>query len=971
MATSSSKIGKPSSALRHAGGKPNHSDQLIFQSSWAAEGYSGEDSLPPTIFIKPLSSRQGGLGFYEDAPKRTEVPVQPIIDWTEDARELGSLVLKHQNILDAVRYPELRPHVELMYDRMVHHSTVYEGDFYPPWYMVGRSLSQGPEFTAWWASELKQARFEWLGMDFHTKPEKPSSIKLTSYDSSYLPYFFIFWREEVEDYKAMFDGVPSDTDPEVLETISDLVAEMSEKLISDEEIASDPPYDVIWRPVATGGFTGDKTMPEWEIEFDDPSGDLEEEILVSARGQAPKRPSETRDIGVLKPGSLRFHRRIMWLLQKACKRIPGCPYGQSQDFIKKVVSRLGSRKDAFYMRDYTKSGMTIPHEVQAAVFNGFYRRRPELGIKAARFFKDQQLYFKDRDTGEWELRRPDTGSPLGLFVEGYTLLQYALHELNLREVTFPSSSCLFSATNDDMVAAFDSPLDAQEYLLADERNNALIGMQYKDTKSGIATHAFVFCEEYWLNECLQTKDSLFTTAIVGAWHAASPFMAKEYTYSILLSCGNVSDKIINALRDTQARVGYEFHEDEYHWPYLFGGWLPCIKEGLDHSITWYDGDLRAQAGYWASQMRINPKGSLSDRPTMALSRKMNMRLVAEPSSIPDWVDLVPLMGTKRTLKRHYRRAQTDYKSVFREYDKLAKLRLAKFHAIMEGKIDFDSPTYQWLRRHPKSVWLSSFPNMVTRDPIGRVPAPRYGFKDRSFDMKVLMLKQKGYVDAVTFGNRHVPKSYITLAEAGIIQPCQYEFLPISEDGISVEILKNHYPGFLPWYSVYGKVPVSLWEGDYPYECTKLWPYAYVSSLVALIRSWRYIVPLIDRPIDMTALLWIASTLDQIGALEAGSWDPDDEEDTPVETETSLAIGAMIRDVVRDWVPDADVIIDQMRSRLIPLPEDKRPKNYHELVEQHLVIDPFTLGRNPLLPGQLDMDADDDDQVYDPWSDLGV
>jgi hypothetical protein len=85
--------------------------------------------------------------------------------------------------------------------------------------------------------------------------------------------------------------------------------------------------------------------------------------------------------------------------------------------------------------------------------------------------------------------------------------------------------------------------------------------------------------------------------------------------------------------------------------------------------------------------------------------------------------------------------------------------------------------------------------MICEVPVGRVPHPRYGFKDQSFDMKLLMLRVKGYLDAQLFNNRVVPKSYITMAEAGITKPCEYEFLPISENGISVEILKEHYPGF--------------------------------------------------------------------------------------------------------------------------------------------------------------------------------
>jgi len=522
-----------------------------------------------------------------------------------------------------------------------------------------------------------------------------------------------------------------------------------------------------------------------------------------------------------------------------------------------------------------------------------------------------------------------------------------------------------------MVAGGDSPLDMEEYLLVDERNNALLGMQYKDTKSGICTNNFVFCEEYWLSDSIANKDCLFTTALVGARYANSPFMAKEYAYSILLSCTNVSQGIINALRDTQAHVGYEFHEEEYSWPYLFGGWLPMIKEGLDHSITWYDGDLRAQAGYWASQVRIRPKGTLSEKPTMALSRKIGMRLVAEQDAIPNWIDLIPLMGTRRTLKRHYRRAQTDYKAVFREYLLLAKLRLKKFNDIMNAKIEFKSPLHEWLKRHPNSVWLRVFPNMDTDTPVGRVDSPSYGFRDQSFEMKLLMMKHQGYLDAISSPGRVTRGSQITLAESGVLTPCEYKYLPVGARGLSLEILKTYYPGFLPWYQEYGRVPVSLWDGDYPLECTRLWPYLYRSSLITLVRTWKYLRPMIQREISTAELIWMAQIISGVGKQEAEVFDPDIEPDPDIKDERSLIIENLVRDVVRDWFPNADQIIEEMRSRILPLHPLDRPVNYSYLIDQHLVIDPFSLVGDNQSTGINDPINGDDDEVYDPWSELGV
>jgi hypothetical protein len=180
--------------------------------------------------------------------------------------------------------------------------------------MVGCSLLNGPAFTNQYADEYKVARLKWLGTDFVTEPDIKPSFEMQSYDGAYFPYDFIFFKDTVDDYQAMFGTVEDSA--EALELVEQIVAEMSEQLLSDEEIMSDPPIEEIYRPIATGGFDGEKSVPEWELEFDSPGNDYEDEILVCLRSQAPKRPSEFRDIGIMKPSSLRFHRRMSGYLRK-------------------------------------------------------------------------------------------------------------------------------------------------------------------------------------------------------------------------------------------------------------------------------------------------------------------------------------------------------------------------------------------------------------------------------------------------------------------------------------------------------------------------------------------------------------------------------------------------------------------------------------------------------------------------------
>nr|USW07199.1 putative RNA-dependent RNA polymerase [Plasmopara viticola lesion-associated ormycovirus 7] len=895
-----------------------------------------------------------------------------MIEWSPDAIILGNELLKTRDLDCLSRDKHFGPHALLMYERLNHHRTYYKGNFDDPLFMVASSLIKGPAFTEEYLSDWKQARFEWMNMEFSQKPDKPARLKMDSYASAYLGFHFIFWKEEVDDYKSMFDGVPEHTNPETLDELESIMDQLSRRLISDDEIMSDPPDEYIFQPVATGGFTGERTMPEWEIEFDSPEGDIEEEILICARSIAPKRPGETRDIGIQKPSCLRFHRRIMWLLKKACNRIPGCPYGRGSEYLKRMITRLGTRNSNFYMRDYTKSGMTIPHEVQERVFKGFYSRRPDLGAKAARFFKDQQLFIKDPASGEYVLTRPDTGSPLGLFVEGYTLLQYAIHELNTRALDVPSHSFQFSATNDDMVVGCNSEVDIRAYVQVDQLHNTELGMQYKDTKSGITKNRFVYCEEYWIDDHIDSKDCLYTGSIMGAKFALNTFHAKEYVYAILLSAGYISNQMQLAIQEVQSHLGYEFHEDEFQWPFLFGGWLPCIKDGLDHSIEWYNGDLKAQAGYFASRTRLRTKGRLGTKPNLALGRKFGIKLVSEPDDLPNWVDLVPFLGTRRTLERHYRRGQSHPTTILKEYNTLAQKRHESYTNYMSGKYEIPSVMDQWVIRHPNSVWLPSMPGMRFADPLTRVDRPRYGFKDNSLQMKLINLRSLGHIDVR--GTGHVSNTMIKLAKAGITDVCEFPYLPMAEEGISTKLLAIQPRGFIPWYEKHGKVPLSLCEDDEPHPVTKLWGYLPASSLLTVSRSMDFLKSKFGNP-SYQHFIWFSSQLSMIGKIHhVGSFEPDDIENETLPTEGTLLIEAQLRDVIRDWFPDADEIIAGLKDRIIPLDSEKYKMEYLHALQMTTSDNPFTLapGRaGEKGTGDSQSEVHSDSEIDDPWGELGV
>jgi hypothetical protein len=616
--------------------------------------------------------------------------------------------------------------------------------------------------------------------------------------------------------------------------------------------------------------------------------------------------------------------------------------------------------------------MTIPHSVQNAVLKGFYRRREGFFEKCSRFFPNQQLFVKN-DAGTLEVLHPETGSPLGLFVEGYTLLQYAIHEINKAELPHMILSSLFSATNDDMVVGFDSKFDAEAYQAADERINSELGMSYKDSKSGISHHRFVFCETYWVDGALADKSMLFATSIIGARYTLNPFHAKEYCYAVMTSSQGVTPVMMRALRAVQSDVGYEYHEDEFNWPFLFGGWLPCIKEGLDHSIKWYDGDLRASAGYWASRTRIAHKGTLASNPHLTLGRKIQIQLVAEPTEIESWMDLVPLLGTKRTLKRHYRLNHSNPVSVAKEYKLLQETRVSLFNKYISGIKEVPDIYDNWIARHPTTYWLSNMPHMVVEDTLAISKTPKCGLQASTFKSKLIGMQKKGFL-AVSF-SEPVSNTFIKFSEVGIQFPFTYSQLPLGRHGISTEVLRSAPTGLHDWWERTGKVPLALSSTDEPFKCTELWAFAPWCPLAFIYRLYNWLIEKRGSNLTDDVLFWGADILVGIHRQDQprDNW-LIDEEELPAPEERALVLESYVRDVIRDWVSDPDAILESIRDRLIPLPTHLRNEEYTRTVALQTSNNSFTL----LGPSgdyeddnNIAGDSESPDSVYDPWGELGV
>jgi hypothetical protein len=509
------------------------------------------------------------------------------------------------------------------------------------------------------------------------------------------------------------------------------------------------------------------------------------------------------------------------------------------------------------------------------------------------------------------------------------------------------------------------------------RVNSALSMAYKDTKSGVSKNMFVYCEEYWNGFSIEDKSSLFAGNLLSAKYSINSFHAKEYCYAVMLSAGVVTPPMISALTEVQGCVAPEFHEDEYQWPFLFGGWLPDIRAGLDHSIEWYDGDLRATAGYWAARAKLPRQGKLDSTPHLSCGRKAGIRLLVEPEEVPDWVDLVPYLGSKRLLKRHYARSQVSPARVLDEYTRLGRIRQDLYNKVLKGEADRPPVLQGWIQRHPNTYWLDVMPYVATAPTFTCVDKPRLlGSKgDTSELMRLLMLQANGTVQFRT--SRPVCSTFMDLAKVGVLEECNFPVVPLAKQGVSSQLLALAPKGFPDWFQRTRLCPIHLGEGDSILKATELWGYCPWASLRMAIMMLDYLKQ-VGRSLDFHNYIWISEVHRGISTQEPeGFEEPPPDPMAPLTAQDQMSseiLSAYIRDVLRDWYPDIDAQMAEIRKRIIPRANPENSDEVRRYVRDQLDLDPYTL-----LPetergvgfNEDRSDCESSSEFFDPWAELGV
>jgi len=562
------------------------------------------------------------------------------------------------------------------------------------------------------------------------------------------------------------------------------------------------------------------------------------------------------------------------------------------------------------MRDYTKSGMTIPHPVVEAVIRGFYARDRAKADKVVKLFLNSVVYLKNGD--QVETYHPDTGFPLGMFVEGYTLLQYAINDYIISQM---GKKLMFDAVNDDMIVGSRDKELIESWANHDLVIQTDLGMSVKGSKTAITTDRFIYCEEYWDGDGISPKDCLFALAILGAKYAVNVVHAKELVEALIMSSGYFSGSIRQAVIEVQNSYHYEFSPEEVKWPHRFGGWWPAYRDGLDSAIEWRNGDCIADAAYWACQERVRLKKELKASATLAFGRKRNLVLLEHPTKEQDIIALQPLFGSKRCLRAYYQLLNRAPREVKKKYHQLYITRQRVFRDYMSGRRDMPSVTYGYLRRHPNSVIVHGMEGVKYTSEVWMVSNPRTYVKLDSVDAKLIALANQGIISVSLPCS--VTGSQKELFCSGVTEELSCPRYPMPYSGMPLSYLQGGLKGVFDFWNRTKLGIAAIDDDDGGYQLSRRWMY------IGLPLAWLWRiehamakVPSVPKLTEDTAAWWLKAVMRRnVDPSEFLDWGTQEEPDPLEEIIYHDDFEARLLELLDS------VKLDSIKAKLIPLIPD--------------------------------------------------
>jgi hypothetical protein len=311
-----------------------------------------------------------------------------------------------------------------------------------------------------------------------------------------------------------------------------------------------------------------------------------------------------------------------------------------------------------------------------------------------------------------------------------------------------------------------------------------------------------------------------------------------------------------------------------------------------------------------------------------------------------------------------------------EYKRLARIRQDLYYKYIQGRLERPPVLQGWIKRHPNTYWLDNMPYIETRPTFTCIDDPRILGKkgDTSEFMRLLMLQAYGSIQFRA--SKPVCPTFVELAKAGILEECNFKVMPLSEEGVSSQLIGLAPKGFPGWFERNHLCPIRLSDEDTVLKATELWAFCPWASLRMAIMMFNYLKE-VNRPLDMDGYIWITGIHRQLSQPDQSSFEDLDPEPDPLVAQESISkeiLSEHIRDVLRDWYPDIDAQMEEIRKRIIPRASSSVDPDLRISVLQSLTSDPWSLlpEKERGLGGNEDReDSESNSSVFDPWAELGV
>jgi hypothetical protein len=239
-------------------------------------------------------------------------------------------------------------------------------------------------------------------------------------------------------------------------------------------------------------------------------------------------------------------------------------------------------KEAYYLRDIKKCGLTFPRELFHAIQDSLTEKYPDKDFSYFNIFRDFSVY----DENMKPLPNLHRGFGLGMANNLVTLCQCVMFEM-LKYRMPPSINLKGCFGNDDSIVAASCDDEASLYnsfeLIESEDDEicaALNVMKHPD-KSFWSIWPIIF-EEYGHDD-FKDKDSRLACALASCNLAPNIKYAKCLTNALspLYKGKEYEQKILSDLID---QWGFEYYPQESDYDYSLGGWYTHLEDGCKTAL---------------------------------------------------------------------------------------------------------------------------------------------------------------------------------------------------------------------------------------------------------------------------------------------------------------------------------------------------------------------------------------------------